>query len=254
MASERAKQLAAEQKAQLKAEKLRKKTSTDPKDWGAMRQFWGSLKMIVQVDKLAVPMMIGAFLVVVALGLVVGFLWLRYWWLGLIFGALFGLTAAMWMLTLRARPAMFKRVAGQPGAAEAALSLLNKKWVKNPVIAVDRYQDIVHRVIGPGGIVLVGEGQPQRVRDLLTTEAKRHNNIKYNVPVTTVVMGTEKNQVPLEKLDKYIKKLPKVIEPGQVTEIQARLKALDGMRPRLPLPKGPLPTNVRGARAALRGR
>jgi len=254
MASERAKQLAAEQKAQVKAEKLRKRNSDDPKDWGALRQLWGALKLTAQFDKPVVPLMIGAFLLVVAIGLVIGFLWLSFWWLGLIFGVLFGLTAAMWMLSLRARTAMFKRVSGQPGAAEAALSLLNKKWVKNPVIAIDRYQDIVHRAIGPGGIVLIGEGQPQRVRDMLATEAKRHGNIKYNVPVTTIVMGKEKNQVPLEKLDKYIKKLPKVIQPTQVTEIQARLKALDGMRPRLPVPKGPLPTNLRGARAALRGR
>ena len=252
--SERAQQLAAEQKAAVQAEKLRKKTSNDPKDWGRVKQFVEAFKVTKQFDKALVWLMLGGFLLTFAILTVVGRVFFPLtWWMWLVFGALFGLLAAMYILSWRARGAMFRRYAGQPGAAEVGFNLLPKTWVKNPVIAVNRYQDIVHRVVGPGGIVLIGEGQAGRVRELLATEAKRHETIKYNVPVTTVVMGDAANQVPLKGLHRYIKKLPKVLKPSQVTEVMARLKALDGARPRLPIPKGPMP-NMKGARSALRGR
>jgi len=251
MASERAKQLAAEQKAAVKAEKLRRKTSDDPKDWGRGRQFVQAFKLTQEYDKKLVWLMLGAFVIVLAVFIVIG-QFLKPWWIYLIFGVLFGLLAAMFVLTQRTKVAMFKRYAGQPGSGEVGLNLLPKNWIKNPVIAVDRYQNVIHRVVGPAGIVLIGEGQPGRVREMLATETKRHEAIKYNVPVTTIVLGDAANQVPLPKLDKYIKKLPKAIKPSQVTEIQARLKALDGSRPRMPIPKGPLPS-TKGARSALRG-
>jgi len=251
MASERAKQLAAEQKAALKAEKLRKKTSDDPKDWGTVRKFVQGIKMTQEFDKSLIPLMIGAFLIVVAVFVVVGLI-VKPWWMYLVFGLLFGLMGAMLVLNWRAKGAMFKRYAGQPGSAEVGLNLLPKQWVKSPAIAVDRYKNIVHRVVGPAGIVLIGEGQPGRVREMLATEAKRHEAIKYRVAVTTIVMGDADNQVPLNKLDKYIKKLPKTIKSAQISEVMARLKALDNSRPLLPIPKGPM--NMKGARTALRGR
>ncbi len=253
MASERAKALAAEQKAAAKAEKLRKKNSDDPKDWGTIRQFMEAFKITREYDKTVVWLMLGAFVVVAAIFVTIGLLWIKPWWMMLIFGVLFGVLAAMYTMSWRAKGAMFRRYAGQPGAAEVGLNLLPKAWVKQPVISVDRYQNIVHRVVGPGGIVLVGEGQPGRVREMLATEEKRHTAVKYNVPVTTLIMGDAANQTPLNRLDKTIKKLPKVIKGSQVSEIAARLKALDGSRPRLPMPKGPMPT-MKGARSALRGR
>ena len=252
MASERAKQLAADQKAAMKAEKERKKHSDDPKDWGRGRQFIEAFKMTKDNDSKLIPLMVSAFLLTVGIGVVLSF-FLEPPWMYPVFGVTFGLVLVMYILTWRAKGATFTKYAGQPGAAEVALNLLPKTWIKDPVIAFDRYQNIVHRTVGPAGIVLIGEGQPGRVRELLATEAKRHEAIKYSVPVTTIVMGDAANQIPLRKLDKHIKKLPKVIKASQVTEINARLKALDGSRPRMPLPKGPLPT-TKGARSALRGR
>ncbi|MCL1907709.1 MAG: DUF4191 domain-containing protein [Propionibacteriaceae bacterium] len=252
MASERAKKLAAEQKAAVKAEKQRKKHSEDPQDWGRMRQFLEAFKVVRKNDKLAVPLMIGGFLLVVGIGVLLSF-FMDPWWIWIVFGVAFGVLVPMYVLSWRLKGAMYKQYAGQPGAAEVALNLLNKKWVKDPVIAVDRHQNIVHRAVGPAGIVLVGEGQPGRVREMLATETKRHEAIKYSVPVTSILMGEAKNQVPLPKLEKHIKKLPKVIKASQVTEIAARLKALDGSGPRIPIPKGPMPS-MKGGRAALRGR
>ena len=58
----------------------------------------------------------------------------------------------------------------------------------------------------------------------------------------------------LENLSKHIKKLPKALSATQVDDVNSRLKALDAMRPRVPMPKGPMPTSMKGARAAMRGR
>ena len=40
----------------------------------------------------------------------------------------------------------------------------------------------------------------------------------------------------------------------QLEEVESRLKALDAMKQRVPLPKGPMPTSTKGARKAMRGR
>ena len=50
MASEKAKQLAAEQKAAAKAEKLRKKNSDDPRDWGRVKQVVEAYQRTAEVD------------------------------------------------------------------------------------------------------------------------------------------------------------------------------------------------------------
>ena len=253
MASERAKELAAEQKAAKNAEKLRRKNSTDPKDWGQVRQIIEVYKVTTEHDPKANLLMGGALALSIVVFTVVGIL-VKPWWLYLIYGVLFGVLAAMFILTWRAKNATYKRYEGQKGSAEVAMSMLSKDWVKSPVITANRQLDIVHRVVGPGGIVLIGEGDPGRVRAMLATEAKKHEQIKYGVKVTTLVMGDRDNQVPLEKLADHIKKLPKVIKTAEITDIANRLRALDSMRPKIPLPKGPMPTSAKGARAAVRGR
>jgi hypothetical protein len=253
MASERAKELAAQQKAAKKAEALRRKSSTNPKDWGQLRQIIEVYKVTAEHDPRANLFMGGAFALTLVAFTVVGVL-IKPWWLYLIFGLLFGLLAAMSVLTWRAKSATYKRYEGQKGSAEVAMSMLGKEWVKSPVITANRQLDIVHRVVGPGGIVLIGEGDPGRVRAMLATEAKKHEQVKYGVKVTMLVMGDRENQVPLDKLADHIKKLPKVIKAAEITDISNRLRALDSMRPKLPVPKGPVPTSAKGARQAARGR
>ncbi len=253
MASERAKQLAAEQKATKKAEQLRRKNSTDPKDWGQVRQIIEVYKVTAEHDPKANLFMGGALALCIVVFTVLG-IFLKPWWLYVIFGVLFGVLAAMSVLTWRAKSATYKRYEGQKGSAEVAMSMLGKEWVKSPVITANRQLDIVHRVVGPGGIVLIGEGDPGRVRAMLATEAKKHEQVKYGVKVTTLVMGDRENQVPLGKLADHIKKLPKIIKTAEITDISNRLRALDSMRPKLPLPKGPMPTSAKGARQAVRGR
>jgi len=253
MASERAKELAAKQKAEIKAAKLRKKTSTNPKDWGAFKQFREMLKITVEVDPATRWWLIGAFVLVAVIISLVG-IWAPPWWMWIISGVLGGVAADLFLLTYRAKKATYKRFKGQPGSAEVALNNLDKKkWTTSSAITATKQLDVIHRTVGPAGIVLIGEGSKARLQAILTSEVKKHEQVAYGVPVTTVLMGDGEGQVPLEKLDAHLKKMPKAIDKVQVAEVNQRLKALDAIRPRVPVPRGPL-MMPKGAQKAMRGR
>lgn len=253
--SQAAKELAAKQKAQAKAEKERRKHSDNPKDWGTGKQLVETFKLTRQVDPQLLWWVIGSFVAGVVVFTVLGLILTDLWWAWLIVGIFAGAAAAMWVFQWRAKRSMYARFKGQTGSAEVALSLLDKKkWTSTPAIAFTRQQDVVHRAVGPGGIVLIGEGHGNGLRNLLATETKRHEQVAYGTPVTSIIMGDGKGQVPLEDLDKHIRKLPKTLSTSQVDEVVNRLKALDAMRPKVPLPKGPMPSSMKGARAAMRGR
>jgi hypothetical protein len=64
-----------------------------------------------------------------------------------------------------------------------------------------------------------------------------------DVPVYDVQAGNEAGQIRLRKLNSHLMKLPRNLKPAQVTEVNRRLKALGTMN--LPIPKGPMPRNVR---------
>lgn len=253
MASEKAKELAARQKAEVKAAKLAKKSSTNPQDWPWYKQIWQTYKVTAENDPRLNLYLIGAFGGVLVLAVVLG-IFLPPWWMWLILGVVGGLTAALWVLLDRAKKATFVRYAGQPGSAEVALSMLDKKkWFYSPVITASKQLDVVHRAVGPGGIVLIGEGAPARVRTMLAAEARKHEQVAYGVAVTTILMGDGEGQVPLGKLADHVKKLPKKLEGSQVTDVKARLRALDAARPKVPVPRGPLPS-MKGVNRAMRGR
>jgi hypothetical protein len=251
-----AKDAKAQAKAAKQAEKARKKASNDPKDMGRIRQIVRAYKVTHEYDRALPYILLGAFLLPIALGVIIGLLWGHAF--NVIFiGIMLGILAAMFMLVRRAKRATYKRYAGKTGSAEVALQMLPKKWVSTPGIAANRSRDVVHRTLGPGGLVLIGEGESGRVRQLLASEVKKHERVAYGITVTTIVMGDKEGQVPLETLADHIRKLPKALQPYQITDIKQRLRALDALRPPVPIPKGPMPTNprqVKGARQAMRGR
>lgn len=238
------------------AAKRRRKNATDPAQMGRVRQITQAYKVTREFDPRLPFVLLAAFLLPIALGVVAGLVWDHLIYLT-VMGVMVGLLLAMALLVRRAKGATYKRYAGQTGSAEVALSMLPKQWVSTPVIAATRQRDVVHRTLGPGGLVLVGEGEAGRVRQLLSSEARKHERVAYGVAVTTLVMGDAPNQVPLAKLADRIRKLPKTLESNQVTDLKQRLRALDAVRPVVATPKGPMPTSarhVRGARQATRGR
>ena len=256
MADQASKEAKAKAREAKKAEKARRKASSDPADMGRFRQIIRAYQLTHEYDKQLPLWVFGPWVLVLAIFLVVGFAVGHPIYLG-ITGLLFGMLAAMIFLVRRTKKATYKRYAGQAGSAEVALQMLPKAWVSTPVIAITRQKDAVHRTVGPGGVVLIGEGEPGRLKALLGGEVRKHERVAYGVTVTTVIMGDKPGQVPLDRLADHIKKLPKVLQPNQVTDLRQRLRALDAVRPQVPMPKGPMPTNprqVKGAKQAMRGR
>ena len=172
-----------------------------------------------------------------------------------IVGALMiGLLLAMLVFGRRAQAAAYKQMEGQPAAGAGALQMLRRGWKVDPVVGFTKQQDVVHRVVGPPGIVLVGEGSsPSRVKQLLANERKKHERVAYGVPIHEVVCGNGEGQVPLPKLARHVQKLGRSVKPAEMTDILQRLKALDAQRGKLPVPKGPVPTSMKGMRSQ-RGR
>ncbi|HYP45301.1 MAG TPA: DUF4191 domain-containing protein [Propionibacteriaceae bacterium] len=246
----------ASRRAAKRAERARRKASSDPADMGRFKQIYRAYKLTHEHDKQLPYLLLAAFFVPIGALLALSLVWEHPIYLTLL-GVMVGLLLAMIVLVRRAKKATFKRYAGQAGSAEVALQMLPKQWVSSPAIAVTRQRDAVHRTLGPGGLVLIGEGEPGRLKQLLAGEVKKHARVAYGVTVTTIVMGEKEGQVPLGKLAEHIRKLPKSLQPNQITDVRQRLRALDAVRPQMPVPRGPMPTSPRqakGSRQAMRGR
>jgi hypothetical protein len=169
-------------------------------------------------------------------------------------GVLIGVLAVLIVFGRRAQRSQVKQIEGQPGAALAVLGMLRRGWKTDQMVAFTKQQDIVHRVVGPPGIVLVGEGNPVRLRGLLNSERKRHQRVAADTPVHEVVVGYGEGEVPLGKLARHVQKMKREVKPAEMTDLLARLRAIDASRPNVPIPKGPVPTSMKGMRGNLRGR
>jgi hypothetical protein len=174
--------------------------------------------------------------------------------LDIVIGLMFGLLATTFVFGKRATKSQIKQIEGKPGAALAVLRVLKRKWRTDQMVAFTKQQDVVHRLVGPPGIVLLGEGDPQRVRQLLTSEHRRHQRVVSDVPIHEIVVGYGPDEVPLGKLARRVTKMKRQITPAQMTDVVARLKAIDASRPAVPMPKGPVPTSMKGMRGQMRGR
>jgi hypothetical protein len=113
-------------------------------------------------------------------------------------------------------------------------------------VAISKNQDVVHRAVGRPGIVLIGEGP--RVGQLLDAEKKRMNRFVSDVPVTDLVVGNGEGEIPLPKLVRFLQKMPKTIPGSAVVEVNDRLRAVGDLMANVPVPKGPMPKNMRTPR------
>jgi hypothetical protein len=152
------------------------------------------------------------------------------------------LVVALIVFTRIAGSAAYASIEGQIGAGASVLMAIRKGWTTTPAVAVNRNQDMVHRSVGRGGIVLTAEGG-SAVTQMLQDEKKKSERYAPGAPITLVVVGDGAGQVPLKKLQKHVTKLPKKLSAHQMRELRMRLKAVGGMS--LPIPKGPMPKGVK---------
>jgi len=160
-----------------------------------------------------------------------------------------GLLAATFWFSRRAMRAAYKQIDGQPGAAAAVIqSIRGNNWAVTPAVAVNKSQDIITRVVGRPGVVLVSEGPSNRVTTMLANERKRTARWVPEVPIYEIQVGNDEGQVPLLKLQSQLAKLPKNLRGGEITDIRRRLDALGSAANAMPIPKGPMPTSSRQVR------
>lgn len=233
-------------------------TPVAPEDMKRRQQIAATYRMAKQDDPRLGLWLLLAFVVGAAVGF--GLFWFLPGGgvLGLvlsIIGAImFGLLATSIVFGRRAQASAYRQMEGRLGAAYSALSTLRRGWRVDQAVGFTKQQDLVHRVVGPPGIVLVGEGQSSRVKQLLATERRKHERVAAEIPIHEVVCGNGEGEVPLPRLVKHLRKLGRKVKPAEMTDVLYRLKALDAQRGAMPIPKGPVPTSMKGFRGNLRGR
>lgn len=208
---------------------------------GKLKQIRQMVAMTREADPRYVPILAAAMVLAAVVAFTVGMLLA-----GPILGAILAVLAALIAFTVvtgrRGQRAAFTRIEGQPGAAFAILQSLRGDWRVTPAVAFNKNQDLVHRVVGRPGVLLVCEGSGPRARELLSSELRKVRRVIGDTPLHDIVIGEGEGQVPLKRLQVHVMKLPRVLKPKDVNAVESRLKALGGTS--MPLPKGPMPTRV----------
>ncbi|MGW0122493.1 DUF4191 domain-containing protein [Streptomyces sp. NPDC003327] len=211
---------------------------------GRLKQIALTYKMTRKADPKVGLVVAGVGIVVLGVLLGIGFLIGHPVYLGIL-GFVLALLAMAIVFGRRAERAAFGQMEGQPGAAAAVLQNVGRGWTTTPAVAMNRNQDVVHRAVGRAGIVLVAEGNPNRVKALLAAEKKRMSRVVVDVPVHDIIVGNGDGQVPLKKVRTTMLKLPRVLSGPQVTSANDRLRAMGDLMSNMPLPKGPMPKGMR---------
>lgn len=226
--------------AKGKAKPAPKKKAKAPRG-AKIKQIGVAFKSTRAQDPKMLPLVLAAFFGPVALFVVVGLV------LGLVpyltfLGVMVGLVAAAFVFGRRVQTTAYSQVEGQLGAAAAVLSNMRGDWRVAPAVAFNREQDLLHRVIGKPGVVLVAEGSSNRVRNLIAGEKKKVSRIIGDTPVYEVIVGEGEGRVGLRQLERHFLKLPRNIKGKQVNDLDRKFKAMPTTS--LPIPKGPMPTRV----------
>ncbi|WP_374209053.1 DUF4191 domain-containing protein [Kitasatospora sp. A2-31] len=221
---------------------MARETSENP---GRLKQIRLAYTMTKKVDTKIGLIIAGVGLLTFGVFLAIGFAIDHPVYLGIL-GFIVAFLAMAIVFGRRAERAAFGQMEGQPGAVAAVLNNIRRGWsASSTPVAVTRNQDAVYRAVGRAGIALIGEGNPNRVRQLLASEKKKMSRVVGDVPVYDIVVGNGADEVPLKKLQIHLMRLPRAITPAQVTETNDRLRALGDLLSKAPIPKGPMPKGAR---------
>jgi hypothetical protein len=204
-----------------------------------MRAVW---KMTREADSRLIPYVFGSALIVLAVLVVVGILIGQIILFSVIavIGALLAGTA---IFGRRATTAVHSSLEGKPGAAAATLQMMRGDWRITPAVGFTRNQELVHRVIGKAGVVLVGEGpSTAAIRQLIVDQKRRIGRVAPDTPIHDVIVGEGEGRVSTKKLQSHMVKLPRKLKKPEINAVEARMKALGGAN--VPIPKGPIPTRM----------
>lgn len=206
---------------------------------GRLKQIRMVAKVVHQQSPKSIPIAVGVAVGVLALAVLIAFL-TGSWLYPLLLGVPVAFLAGFIVFTRSAQQVQYKMLDGQLGAGMAILQNMRGDWTVEPGVNANRNMDIVHRAVGRPGVVLVGEGDPSRLKPLLAAERKRVMRVAYDTPIYDVQVGNEEGQVKVSELQKRMLKLPRNLDKPRVAELRYRLKALPAavQTPRGPMPKG----------------
>jgi hypothetical protein len=221
------------------------------KSSGMFAQFGEQIRFLKGVDPKAVPLAIfigvTAFVIITVLGVFISagaFLGIVIW---VVLGIVTGYLSALLTLTRRANTAIFTKYANEPGRISLTVGTLTRRVYKGtnqPVAVNARTRDMVFRIVGPAGVVLLGEGIKNSTQQLLEDERRKVQRVASGVTVHTFFSSEDGQGVPLATLHKKVTKLKRTLTKNEIRAVQNRLSAMDS-RGGLPIPKGIDPTKMR---------
>ena len=225
-----------------------------PKGNGLFSQFREQVKFLKEADPKALPLgiLLGVlmFVVVVAAGVIVtslAFLGMVIW---VVLAIVTGYLTMLLTLTRRANSAIFKKYENEPGRISITVgTLTRRRWkgTNQPVAINARTKDMVFRIVGPAGVVLMAEGSKTSAKALLEEERRKVQRLASGVTVHTFYSSQDGEGVPLGQLHKKISKLKRSMNRAEISAVQNRLASLDS-RSGLPIPKGIDPMKMRASR------
>ncbi|WOF24502.1 DUF4191 family protein [Microbacterium betulae] len=220
--------------------------------------FFSQIKSLFTFTREAFPwlgwLLIAIIVVGIGLGVVAGILLQPSWWgilLWSITGLMVGALAAMMTMTRLSTRAMYRKLDGMPGASGHVLAnMLGRRWRADdmPVGINPKTQEAVYRAVGRGGIVVVGEGSRGRLTKLMRDERMKAQRVAHGVPVHEFYVGHGDDEIPIDRLVKTVKSLPKALDRATMGAVVQRIESVSQSVTSLPIPKGVDPTRVRAQR------
>jgi hypothetical protein len=232
-------------------DKSKKKADKAP---GLFAQFGEQVRFLREADTKALPIGIlvgiGVFLTISVVGAIISnlnFLGIALW---VILGIASGYLTCLLVLTRRANTAIFKKYESEPGRVSITVGTLTRRTYKGsnqPVAINPKTKDMVFRIVGPAGVVLMGEGAKTSTKALLEDERRKVQRVASGVSVHTFYSSQDGEGVPLVQLHKKVKQLKRTLNRAEIAAVQNRLSALD-TRFGMPIPKGIDPAKMRASK------
>lgn len=207
--------------------------------FGRIKQLGMIFSFTAKRDKLFVPLVVGAALLAVAVTVL---LVIIFNWIFIPVGVMLVALAVVIVLNLRANKAMLAEAENQPGAAASIVENMRGDWRVTPALASTTQFDFVHLVICRAGVILLGEGNPNRLKSLIGQERRRLSKVIGSAEMRDFTVGRGEGEVPIQKLRSTLVRLPRTLSGKDVNALDKRIKALTA-RPQMP--KGAIPKNMR---------